>query len=167
MWFYELKAQLHSGFLIDMEPEPRVKAQLDATRVLVLPLGRSIKRYLVHPEDTQQQFRMRFGDLQDSTQGLVLVKQEIEEAKNDQRALVLIGLVTDPTEGEAIRFDPPRDGRAPQVLQDRILVFEPGDAMRVNYLSRVAPFQTELEWDGRRMYRNSRKLESRSSVAQA
>jgi len=158
MQFYELKGQLHSGFLINMEPEPQVKAQIDATRVLVLPLGRSLKRYLVHPEDTQQQFRIRFGDLQDSTQGLVLVKQEIEEAKKDQRALVLIGFIADPTEGEAIRFDPPRDGRAPQVLQDRILVFEPGDAMRVNYISRVAPLQTELEWDGRRMRRNSRPM---------
>lgn len=152
MQFFELNSRLRPGLKVELSPMPQVSVGIDAQRRLVIPLGRSIRQFIVGDDADQEGFfLLRHGELKDTTQGLVLVHQDIQDAERDDRALVLVSFIADRDEGEAIHFGPLGTYR-PKVLHERVIVFSPGDGIAIRYVSRIAPRVLRLRWDGRQRW---------------
>jgi hypothetical protein len=154
MWLYQLNGQLRKGMPVTLKPgDPRVVigSELATGKRLVLPLGTSLERLLVCDEaDLQSRMLLERADLQETNAGMVLCHQSREEAVEDARALVAIDFpLQDVAEGEWVehrRFG----GRAmPQLLEDRLMVFCPGEGIETAYRSKIVPTWMRLSWNGR------------------
>ena len=151
MWFYELRGQLRQGLAVEMRPTPQVSVGVTATRRLVLPLGRSIRNYLTHPDDSGEEFSLVFGNLEATTQGLVLTQMPEDEAQADRRALLLVNQIADSDENEVLSYERGQWRRQAVSLHERALLFQPWSAIRVTHQTPLAMTTTELRWDGRTM----------------
>jgi hypothetical protein len=154
MFFYELNGQLRKGFPVTLDPDPRVVIGGDTDRRVVLPLGRSLKNLIVGDKaDRREQLLLLCGDLQEGLGGMVLTQQLFENAKSDERALVAVNFPWhDPQEGErvehrAVRYQG-KPKKLPQILEDRLLLFLPGEEVETSYVSRVSPQAMRLRWTG-------------------
>jgi hypothetical protein len=154
MFFYELNGQLEKGFSVTLDPDPRVVIGTDTDRRAVLPLGRSLARLIVGDKaDRAERLLLLHGDLQEVQGGLVLVQQPLEQAKEDGRALVAVNFPWhDPQEGERVEhYTIKHRGRRkplPQILEDRLLLFVPGDEVETRYISPLTPQAIQLRWTG-------------------
>jgi len=151
MWFYELRGQLNRGLAVEMRPTPQVSVGVTGARRLVLPLGRSIRNYLTHPDDSREEFQLVFGNLETTTQGLVLTHMPEDEAKADRRALLLVNQIADPDENEVLSVERGSWRRQATSLHERALLFQPWSAVRIMHQTAIAMTTTELRWDGRVM----------------
>lgn len=158
MWLYQLNGQLRKGMPVTLSPgDPRVVIgeSLPTGSRLVLPLGNSLERVLVCDEaDLKERFLLTRADLQPATGGMVLCRQSHEEAVQERLALVAIDFpLQDAEEGEWLSHWRFGGRRMPQFLEDRLMVFEPGDGVEVRYASPIAPAWIRLSWNGRTLER--------------
>lgn len=160
MWLFELNGSMKRGLKIDLDPDPRVVIGHDTHKKVVLPLGSTLSRLVVGDQyDQSGVLRLERADLQEHLGGLVLVHQSEAEAAQDGRALVAVDFPWhDPQEGERVEYRRITFGRGknwkqhrtmPQILEDRLLVFNPEDGVEIRYVSRVVPQKMRVKWDGR------------------
>lgn len=150
------------GFRVTMRPAPGVCMGSDdqlGSRT-ILPLGKSITRYLGHREDSSESFRLLFGKLTDTNSGLCLVAQTEEEARRDDRALLLIDVCTDPSAGVTTRIVEARDRTCPETITytseggggRQLYLFKPGNGLFISTTWHGQPHLMRhkfiLEWNG-------------------
>ena len=150
------------GFRVTLRPAPGICMGPDNQLgdCTVLPLGKSITRYLGHREDGAEAFRLLFGKLTDTTAGLCIVAQTEEESRKDNRALLLIDVSTDPEADVTTKIVDAHGRTRPETVTatneggcGRLLcLFRPGDGLFVNTTWRRQAQQVRhkfiLEWDG-------------------
>lgn len=165
MWLFEVHDDVRAGFrLILKAGEAGVPMGYDETTngSAWLPLGNSIERALVHPDDQDLEFQLLRAKLEDTTSGLCLVKQTEEEARAEQLALVLVDGSTDPEVGVtniAEAFGKP----TPELITyargnghtRQLYVFKPGDALFISWSAKALdaprPKRFIIVWDGERL----------------
>ena len=105
-----------------------------------LPLGNSVERWLVHPDDQAEEFVLLHAHLEEKSIGFCLTGQSKEEAALEKRALVLVDGSTDREVGVtniAEAFDRPM----PELVTytegaghtRRLYIFKPGDALFISW----------------------------------
>jgi len=123
-----------------------------------LPLGNSVERWLTHPEDQREEFKLLHAHLEEKNIGFCLTGQTAEEAALEKRALVLIDGCTDPEVGvtiiaEAFGKTMPElvththgDGHSRQLY-----IFNHGDALFISWsaasLEASRPKRFIVTWD--------------------
>lgn len=163
MRFYEIHNHVEPGFKISLTPTPGVNMCFDSehNNWMTLPVGRSIKRYLVHPDDQSHGwFRLHFGDLRETSQGLCLVSQPEEAAEESDLALVLVDRSLDWKVGFT-RVQPARGCSRPQLITyagDRewrreLYRMHPGSGLYIDWSNRATDERHKFRavWDGREL----------------
>ncbi len=158
MWLFELSHHVRAGLKIDLRTTPQqITFDLDGAQRFVLPLGGSIRKLLKHPDDAQESCYLLHAHLTQHRQGPILSELPERFAPADRRALVAVTIPADLSEGERISYRPLRRPE-PAILRGRLLMFTPGDAVRVIYSSRLAPGSWDLRWDGESLSVGDRRV---------
>ncbi len=185
MFLFEVHEHLEPGFkLVLKNGDAMVPMGYDDEHKgpIWLPLGNSIESALRHPEDQELEFKLLHAGLDDTTSGLKLVAQTKTEARNDQRALVLVDGCTDPEVG-VTNIAEAFDRTMPELITHssgsgmtrRLYLFGPGDALFISWSARSLgtnrPKRFIIAWDGyslteslvsrprRRQFRSAKKQE--------
>jgi hypothetical protein len=161
MWLFEVHDDVRPGFrLILKSGEAGVPMGYDdkVKGDTWLPLGNSVEKWLRHPDDQQQEFKLLHAHLDEKNIGFCLTGQTTDEAALDERALVLIDACTDREIGvtnvaEAFGKTMPEfvlytkgDGHS-----RRLYIFKPGDALFISWsaasLDSNRPKRFVISWD--------------------
>lgn len=123
-----------------------------------LPLGDSIEKWLVHPDDQQVLFGLLHAHLEEKNIGFCLTKQSKEEAALEKRALVLVDGCTDDNIGVTNIAEAYGKTMPEFVLYTqgsghtrRLYIFEDGDALFISWsaasLNSNRPKRFIVTWD--------------------
>jgi hypothetical protein len=128
----------------------------------ILPLGGSLWKLLTHPADQTEEFRLLRGNLEETTAGLVLVKQSEKEAREEKRALVLVAGCHDESLGTT-KIYTAYDHTSPDPItytqgdgcKHALFIFRPGDGLFISWpaeaLGSTRPKSFIVSWDGTEM----------------
>jgi hypothetical protein len=157
MWFFELSNRgLRSGLPITTRSAPQVRAQVEPCRMLVLPLGRSLRKHLVLPSGSDH-WQLSQGDIQETRDGLVLVDQPDEKASSDSRAMLLVTSYCDP-ETDDIAYRKMYGWPFPFHIHDRLFLFKRKAGVRIDMRLSHRQQRFTLTWDGVSMNCAQREL---------
>jgi hypothetical protein len=98
MRLYEVHDTIREGFRVTQRPgavEVRLGKDAETGNLPVLPVGNSIAKWLGHPDDSKEQFRLLHAALDEKPHGLYLVAAPPDE----KDALVLLHRCCDPELG--------------------------------------------------------------------
>ena len=161
MWLFEVTDTVRPGVKLVLAPG-RMGVPLGTDAVygtsMMLPLGRSLSRWLEHPDDQGEPFVLKRGTLADGK----LVRQTEEEAKAERKALVFIDRSKDIALG-LTRVTEAWQKPIPTLVKTYYLVgynvelyeFKPGDALFICWpaavLEQVHPKRVIISWDGQQL----------------
>src|SRR5512146_3288295 len=98
MWLFEVTDSVRPGVRLVMQPG-RVGVPLGADKAngttILLPVGKSISRWMGHPDDSGGTFTLYRAALKHAPSGRTLVKQPESEAIVERRALVFVDCCVD------------------------------------------------------------------------
>lgn len=178
MRVYEVSEEIQEGCRVTLRPTPGVPMgnAKDTKEPVIVPIGNSLGRLLVHPEDQQARFRLMWAKLDVKPNGLFVVAQE--EAERDEEAMVWVDLCHD----EEIGFTRVGVSREPghthplplkavtsNGLQRVLYVFKKGDGLFLSIPAEATldgkPKRMVIWWDGQQLHQLVRQLVKKSKRA--
>lgn len=165
MFLFEVREHKEDGFKLVLRSDEALVAlgyDTDSKGPVWLPLGNSIERWLQHPDDQTEPFRLLHAKFEEKGVGMVLTAQTHDEALKEGKALVLIEGSIDREIGvtniaEAYGKPKPElfsyteDGS----MIRRLCIFKPGDALFISWPARAidapGPKRFIIAWDGEQL----------------
>jgi hypothetical protein len=136
----------------------------DNGATILLPVGKSISRWMNHPDDADGTFKLHHASLRVGPSGRCLVKQLVEESIAERRALVFVDCCVDQELGRT-RIDKARRRTAPEAIASfefpgytrELFKFKPGDALFICWPAAALeeftgrPKRFIIAWDGQQL----------------
>lgn len=129
---------------------------------ILLPVGKSISRWMTHPDDAGGGFILHQAVLKHPPSGRCLVRQPLNEAMSERRALVFVDCCVDEELGMT-RIDKARRRKTPEYIAGfqgqghtrDLFLFEPGDALFICWPAAAigvrSPKRFIISWDGQQL----------------
>lgn len=156
---FEVHDSVRKGFRLSMLPDgPAVGLGTDKNTKerIYLPLGNSIAKWLEHPEDQGQEFRLTRAELDEKPHGLYLVR----EADDNDKALVILNRQCAPELGVTRVAEARGNFSEPTLIADvqgeevitELYEFKKGDGLFISIpaaaLGTTHPKRFKIWWDG-------------------
>jgi hypothetical protein len=136
----------------------------DNGTTILLPVGKSISRWMNHPDDADGTFKLHHAALRIAPSGRCLVKQLVEESIAERKALVFVDCCVDQELGRT-RIDKARRRTAPEAIASfefpgytrELFKFRPGDALFICWPAAALetftgrPKRFIISWDGQQL----------------
>jgi len=179
MWLFEVTDSVRPGVRLVLQTGcvgvPLGINKANGTTIL-LPVGKSISRWMGHPDDSDGVFTLYRAALKHAPSGRTLVKQPENEAIAERRALVFVDRCVDQELGST-KIDKARGRKLPEHIAGfeglgytrELFCFEPGSALFVCWPAAALevftgrPKRFIISWDGAQLLEEAcqRRLPSR------